>query len=100
MRAGHGENVRRAIDEGGGERLTAQPADIDALLFANVDCMQARRLSADRVDAGGRDFDIPAVAEQSPEQAFSHRAAADIASADKENAFHGDGTGAHAGLAN
>ncbi len=86
--------MRRAIDERGGERLTAEPANIDAFLFADVDRMQARRLSAHRVHAGGGDLDVLAVPEQAAEQAFSHWAAAYIAGADKENAFHDDETGA------
>jgi hypothetical protein len=100
MRAGHRENVRCAIDKRSGERLAAETANIDAFLFTDVDRVQARRLSANGVDTGGRNLDVFAIAEQAPEQAFSHGAAADIAGADKENAFHDDGTGAHAGWAN
>ena len=100
MSAGHRENVGRAIDEGGGERLAPQPANIDAFLFANVDRMQAWRLSTNSVDAGRSDFDVFAVPNEAAEEAFSHGAAADIAGADKEDAFHDDETGAHAGSAN
>ena len=65
MRAGHGENMRRPIDQRRGERLAAQIADIDALLLRRRgDGVQARRLSADGVDAGGRHFDVLAIAEQ------------------------------------
>jgi hypothetical protein len=88
MRAGHGEDVGGAIDERGGERLAAEAANVDAFLFANMDGMQARRLAAHSVDPGGRDLDVFAIAEQTPEEAFGHRAAADISCADEEDAFH------------
>jgi hypothetical protein len=88
MRAGHSENVCRAIDEGGGERLAAEAANVDAFLFAHVDCVEAWRLPTNGMDPGGRDFDVFAVAEQTTKKAFCHRAAADISCADEEDAFH------------
>jgi hypothetical protein len=56
--------------------------------------VQARRLSPHRVHSGGCDLNIFAIADETPEQPLSHRAAANVAGADKEDAFHGDGTGA------
>ncbi len=52
MRAGHGENVRCAVDQIGRERLAAQIADIDPVRFANLHRVKTRRLSADRVHSG------------------------------------------------
>ena len=51
MGAGHGEDVRRTIDEVGGERLAAQIADGYAFDFANLHGIKTRRLSTDRVHA-------------------------------------------------
>jgi hypothetical protein len=88
MRAGHAEDVRRTIDESGGKRLAAEAANVDAFLFANVNRMQARRLAANGMDPGGSDLDVLAIAEQTAEETLSHRAAANIARADKKDAFH------------
>ena len=52
------------------------------------DGMQARRLSADRMDAGGCDFDVLAIAEQPAEKPFRHGAAANISCTNEEDAFH------------
>jgi hypothetical protein len=94
MRAGHSENVGGAIDQGGGERLAAEAANVDAFLFANVNGVQARRLSANGMNPGGYDFDVFAIAEQTAEEALCHRAAADISRADEEDTFHDFRTGA------
>jgi len=99
VRAGHGENVGGAVDQRGGERLAADAADVHAFLFADVDCVQARRLPADCVDPGRSDFDLLAIAEETPEQAFRHRAPANISRANEEDAFH-DFTPARAGRGN
>jgi hypothetical protein len=40
------------------------------------------------VDAGGRDLDVTAVAEETAEKAFRHGTAANISRADKEDVFH------------
>ena len=64
MCAGHGENMRGAVNEIGRERLAAQIADIDPVRFANLHRVKTRRLSADRVHPGGGDFDVPAIPEQ------------------------------------
>jgi hypothetical protein len=91
MRAGHGEDMRRAVDQSAGKRLAPQIANIDALLFADINGMQTWRLTADRVHAGGYDLNVFAIADEPPEEAFSHWAAANIAGADKEDVFHSDG---------
>jgi alkanesulfonate monooxygenase SsuD/methylene tetrahydromethanopterin reductase-like flavin-dependent oxidoreductase (luciferase family) len=88
MRASHRENVRGALDQLGGQRLAAQIADVYAFAFANLDGVKARRLAANRVHAGGRDLDVFAVTDQPAEQSFRDWTAADIASANKEDAFH------------
>ena len=69
-------------------------ADVDAFLLADLDGVQARRLSADRVHAGGSDLDVLAIAEQPAEKPFRHRAAADISGANEEDAFHDSRAGA------
>ena len=61
VRAGHRENVRRAIDQIRGQRLAALIADVHAVAFANLDGVKTWRLSADRVHAGRRDFDVLAI---------------------------------------
>ena len=77
-----------AIDKSGGERLAAETANVDAFLFANVNGMQARGLPANGMNPGGSDLDVLTIAEQTAEEALSHRAAANIARADKKDAFH------------
>ena len=49
--AGHGEDVRGAIDQGACKRLAAETADVHAFLFANLHRVKARGLSAYRVHA-------------------------------------------------
>ena len=91
MRAGHGENVRRLFYQIRGERLAALIADIDAVGFANLDGVKTGGLPANGVHPGRSHFDI-AIADQPPEKSFRDRAAADIAGANKEDAFHGKAT--------
>jgi len=55
-----------------------------------MNCVQARRLSADCVHARGGGLDVFAISEQAPEQTFRHWASTNIARADKEDAFHDD----------
>ena len=89
--ARHGENVRRALDQRRGERLAAQSADVDAFLIADMNRMQARRLAAHGMHAGGRHLNVFAVAEQPAEKALRHRASANISGTNEEDAFHGFG---------
>ena len=92
MRAGHGKNVRRAIDQRGGERLTAKSRNIDSAIAADIDRMHARRLTAHRVHAGRVGFDVLAIAEQTAEKSQSHGTAANVARTDKKDVFHNYGT--------
>jgi hypothetical protein len=89
MRAGHRENMRRAINQIGGERLTALLANIHAFRFANLNGVKARRLSAHRVNTRGSNFNVLAIADQTAKQTFRDGTAANIASANEEDAFHG-----------
>ena len=88
MRAGHCENVRRAIDQIGSERLAAQIADVHAIALANLHRVKTGRLSADRVHAGRSDFNVFAIPDQPKKQSFGNGTAADIAGANKKDAFH------------
>ena len=88
MRPGHDKDMRRALDQRRGQRLTAQTADVHAFLLTNLHGVKARWLPAHRMHAGGGDFDFPPVADQPPEKPFRNRTAADVSGTDKENAFH------------
>ena len=70
MRAGHGKNVGRAIDQRRSQRLTAQTADVHASSGRTLHGMQTGRLTAHGIDAGGSDFDVFAIAEQGDEKAL------------------------------
>jgi hypothetical protein len=50
--------------------------------------MHAGRLSANGVHTRGIDFDVLAIAEEAAEKSHRHRAATDVARADKKNVFH------------
>jgi len=63
MRTSHGENVRRAIDQAGGERLAAQITDVYAIILANLNGIQAGRLSAHGMNPGGGNLDVLAIAD-------------------------------------
>ena len=88
MCAGHGENMGGAVNEIGRERLAAQIADVYAICFANLHRVKARRLSADGMHTGGSDFDVLAIPDQPAKQSFRDRTAADVAGANKKDAFH------------
>jgi hypothetical protein len=87
--AGHGKNVRCLVNKRSSQRLAAEIANICAVLRTNFYCVHARRLTTDRVYAGGCDFEIFSVTGQTAEKAFGDRAPTNIACADKEDAFHG-----------
>ena len=70
--------------------------DVYAFSFANLHGVKTRRLAANRVDTGGRDFNIFAISGQSTKQALGDGAATDIAGANKEDAFHGSVRAANA----
>ena len=89
MRTGHGENVRSLINQRSGQRLAAQRAYICAFLCAHFYGVQAWRLAANRVHAGGRDFDVLPVASHAAKKPFRDRAPTNVACADEEDVFHG-----------
>ena len=91
VRAGHRENVRRAIDQLGGERLATLIANVYTFGFANLHRVKTWRLAAHGMYPGGRNFNIFAIADQALEKSFRDRTAANIASANEEDAFHGGG---------
>ena len=83
----HGENVVGPLEQTGADRLAADAGNVDALVFQHLDGVRAGRLAATGAEPGGANLDaIPGHAAQKP---FGHRAAADIASADEEDVFHG-----------
>ena len=88
VRTGHGEDVRGAIDEGGGERLAAQTTNVDAFITADFDRVKTWRLAAHRIDAGGGDRDVLAIAEKLTQKPFRNRTSANITRTNKEDAFH------------
>ncbi len=71
-----------------GERLAAQTADVHAFLLADLHRVKTWRLAAHCVHAGGRNFDVLTIAEQTAKKPFRDWAAANITCADKEDAFH------------
>jgi hypothetical protein len=88
MRGRHGEDMCGAIDERGGERLTAEACEIDAAFPANFDRVHARQLTANRVNAGRVSLDVLAIGEETAEKSQRHGAAADVAGADEKDVFH------------
>jgi hypothetical protein len=89
VRTGHGKNVRSLINQRSGKRLAPEIAYVCAFLCADFHRVQAWRLAANRVHAGGCNFDILAVANQAAKKAFRDRAPANVACADEEDVFHG-----------
>ena len=88
MCAVHRKNMGVTIDQIRGQRLAAQIADIYAIAFADLNCVKARRLAADGMDPGRGYLNIFTVTYKPAEQSFCDRTAANVTSADKENAFH------------
>src|SRR5271156_3468234 len=88
MAVGHDENEVGLADEIGHQRLAADVADVDAQLRHDLDRVGAGRLAADRTDAGGRDLDVAPATHQIREETLCHRAATNIAGADKKNGSH------------
>jgi hypothetical protein len=88
MRAGHRENVRGPLDQRGSKRLTPLSANVDAFLLADLDRVQTRGLTADRVDARGSYFNVLPIPEEATEKTFRHRASANISRTNEEDAFH------------
>jgi hypothetical protein len=68
--------------------LAAQTADVNALIFADLDGIKAGRLPAHSMNAGRSHFDVSPISEQTAEEPFRNRAAANVTGADKEDVFH------------
>ena len=91
MRAGHGKNVRRAIDQRGSKGLAAETADIHAFLFADLHCIKTWRLAAHRVHTSRGDFDVSPISQQPAKKPFRDGTAANVTCAHKEDVFHDSG---------
>ena len=91
MRAGHGKDVRGAIDQRGGKRLAAETADVHTFLLTDLDRIETRRLPAHCVHASRGNFDVSPISEQTAKKPFRNRAAANVTCADKEDVFHDSG---------
>jgi len=96
VRTGHGENVRGLINQRAGKRLAAQSAYICAFLCADFYGVKAWRLAANRMDAGGCDFDVLPVASHAAKKPFRDRAPTNVSCADEEDVFHGSERAANA----
>jgi hypothetical protein len=96
MRTGHGENVRSLINQCSGQRLAAESTYLCAFLCTDFYRVQAWRLAANRVHAGGCDFDVPPVANHAAKEPFRDWAPANVACADEEDVFHGSERAANA----
>ena len=90
MGAGHCENVRRFFDQFFGERLAPVAGNIDAPAAEDLHGVEAGRLAVNGGEAGGPDLDVTAALDHLTEEAFRHGAAANVASADEEDVFHGE----------
>src|SRR5437667_4434755 len=88
MRASHGKNMCRPIDQRRSKRLTAQIADVDPCFCADFDRIKTWRLAAHRVHTGRNNFDVLSVPKHTAKKPFRNRTAADITCTDKEDAFH------------
>ena len=67
--AGHGKDVRGAIDQLRRKRLASKIPNVHILSLANFCSIETWRLSPNSVDAGGSNFDIFAVAKETAEKA-------------------------------
>ena len=89
--AGHGKNVRGAIDQGRGQRLAAHPANVHALLLADLHRVRLGgwpRTACTPADATSMSFRLPSKRRKRP---FRHRASADISCTNEEDVFHDSG---------
>jgi hypothetical protein len=69
--------------------LAALITDVYTIGFTNLDRVETWRLSADCVHSGRCDFDVFAIPNEPAKQSFGNGTSADIAGANKEDAFHG-----------
>jgi hypothetical protein len=88
MTSGHRENMRCSVDQRRRQRLTAKVANIDPFIRADLNGIQARRLSSHGVHSGGSDFNVVAMSDESLEKPFRDWAPTNITRADEENTFH------------
>jgi hypothetical protein len=88
VRASHGKDMCRSIDQRCRKRLTTQIANVGACFCADFDRIETWRLAAHCVHAGRNNFDVLSVPKQTAKKPFRNRAAADISCTDKEDAFH------------
>ena len=89
MRAGHGKDVCRLINQRSSQRLAAQIANISAFLRADFHGIHARGLATNRAYARRRDFDVLPIASQPTKKPFRNRTPTNVACADEEDIFHG-----------
>ena len=96
VRTGHCENVRSLVNQRSSQRLAAKIAYVCAFLRADFYGVQAWWLAADRVYAGGCDFDVLPVASHAAKKPFRDRAPTNVSCADEEDVFHGSQRAANA----
>jgi hypothetical protein len=89
MAVGHAKDVVGFFNQFGGGGLATQIGDVDVEFLHHFDGVGAGGLSIDGADASGLDMDVLATFGHVAEKTFGHGATTDVASADKENAFHG-----------
>ena len=88
MRAGHGENMGRAIDQRGGQWLAAQIANIDPFFRANLNRMQSSAAVRARHARRPKPLRCPCDCQETAEKPFRHGAAANVTGTDEKDAFH------------
>ena len=91
MRAGHGKDMRGAIDQRGRNWLAAKTADVHAFLFADLHRIETWWLAAHGVHPSRGNFNVSPISKQTPKQPFRDGTAANVTCADKEDVFHDSG---------
>ncbi len=86
--AGEAENIIGFGDHFRSDLRAALVGDIDAQFLHRRDRMHAGRRAIDRAEAGRQCFVAALLFHEFAEKAFGHRAATNVARADKENFFH------------
>ena len=92
MRAGHGKDMRGAIDQRGRNWLAAKTADVHAFLFADLHRIETWWLAAHCVHPSRGNFNVSPISKQTPKQPFRDGTAANVTCADKEDVFHDSGS--------
>ena len=85
---GHPEDVVGFLHQLPGQHLAALLADVDADLAAGADGVMAGSLPVHGPDSGGENAEISPLPDRTPEDAFSHGAAADVPGADEKDGLH------------